>query len=510
MRRGKSEHDTNSLWSAGKRGRSGCPVIWKPAQPPILLSEDHRIKQSQQKSPCLMEKEKMYMTKKILNIALDIIYLLTGEDYTVVKKSSKDVESTSRCQLSGMRRTLRCTTVIPYTSLVHGNEQKVLELANKIIRLLTVEDQILGEENTDSEEETYVRVELQCKEEEIPKDIAAGEHNQWTLSERHFNLSSDDDLEDNDGSQDSAEDNPVTETLDNSRENLLDDSIIVHSRPHIDGLFPSLPQNTKMASQQNLSVAEKQFPCYTCGKTFGQKATLLRHERIHTGEKPFPCYDCGKCFTQKSDLIVHQRIHTNEKPYACLECGKRFTQKSTLVAHEKFHTREKPFPCPDCGKCFTRKSDMSKHQRIHTGEKPFTCSDCGKCFIRKPDLVKHQRIHTGEKPFICSECGSCFTHKPNLVAHQRIHKGEKPFSCSDCGKCFTQKASLLDHQRIHTGEKPFSCAECGKSFTQRSILFKHLTIHTGEKPFTCCYCGKCFKLKSDIVRHQKIHSQLHQ
>ncbi|XP_040291878.1 zinc finger protein 73-like isoform X2 [Bufo bufo] len=224
-----------------------------------------------------MEKDKSYMTEKILRITLDIIYLLTGEDYTLVKKSSKDVASTSSLHLmGGLRRTLRCTTVLPCHSLTHDNEQKVLELAHKIIHLLTVE-----EENTGVEEETYVRVELQCKEEDISRDIE--EHNQWTLSDRHLESSSDNELDGIDVAQESAEEHPVTE-FSPAHANNGDDSIIACRVPHIDSMFQCIPQNTNLMSKQNLHVTEKQFPCYTCGRTFGQKATLIRHERIHRGE----------------------------------------------------------------------------------------------------------------------------------------------------------------------------------------------------------------------------------
>ncbi|XP_073518747.1 uncharacterized protein [Phyllobates terribilis] len=192
--------------------------------------------------------------------------------------------------------------------------------------------------------------------------------------------------------------------------------------------------------------------------------------------------------------------------FTCIECGKHFKKKLSFYAHRRSHRNGKPFSCSECGKCFNNKSDLTRHQRIHTGVKPFSCSECGKCFTVKSHLVDHQKIHTGEKPYSCTECGNCFARKSNLVRHQRTHIGMKHFSCSECGKCFTMKSHLIDHQRTHTKEKLFSCDESGTFFNVKSHLVGHQRTRTGEAPFSCPDCGKCFIQKSDVVKHQKIHS----
>ncbi|XP_044152323.1 uncharacterized protein LOC122940062 isoform X4 [Bufo gargarizans] len=87
--------------------------------------------------------DKRHMTEKILNFTLEILYLLTGEDYTVVKKVSDKcvVPSSHHCVSGGWSKTWSSTMDSPPHSLTpeRTNEQKILDLANKIIELLTGE-----------------------------------------------------------------------------------------------------------------------------------------------------------------------------------------------------------------------------------------------------------------------------------------------------------------------------------------------------------------------------------
>ncbi|XP_068112335.1 oocyte zinc finger protein XlCOF22-like [Hyperolius riggenbachi] len=167
--------------------------------------------------------------------------------------------------------------------------------------------------------------------------------------------------------------------------------------------------------------------------------------------------------------------------------------------------------CHTAKKCkYPSSSEESSSSRTCTvtqgDERRFQCSECDKCYSKKSNLLVHQRVHTGERPFSCLECGKWFSQKGTLLAHQRRHTGEHPFSCSECGKCFSRKGILLTHKRSHTGERPFSCPECGKCFTQKGNLLTHQRIHTGEHPFSCSECGKVFSRKGSLLAHRKSHT----
>ncbi|KAM4035101.1 gastrula zinc finger protein XlCGF66.1-like [Anomaloglossus baeobatrachus] len=85
-----------------------------------------------------MDRDRDKMAQRIIHLTLEILFRLTGEDYTVVKTSSE------RCQdpvSEEWGRPLSPITGPPPHPLIHEdiNEQKILELTYKMIKLLTGE-----------------------------------------------------------------------------------------------------------------------------------------------------------------------------------------------------------------------------------------------------------------------------------------------------------------------------------------------------------------------------------
>ncbi|KAM4034516.1 uncharacterized protein ACNLHF_021154 [Anomaloglossus baeobatrachus] len=504
--------------------------------------------------PHRMEKGRNKIPGQILNFALEIIYLLTGEDCTVVKKSSRECVShhVCHCVSGGWSRSQSPIMEPPPQSLIlEYNDQKILDLTNKMIELLTGEEddlidvKVLEDDDDDDDDEAYVMGDQQFKEEEIPLKISPADDQSKTfeghdsdiqnyqsenpiaanicpglhVADLSFDSSYDEGCSDKshiiqqNADMFSESEECSTEELGHLSQERMSEVEKTFLCPECGqhfaqqaGFIEHLKTHEECVEGLDSTPVKKHFPCLQCQKHFTKKSLLIEHQRIHTGEKPFPCSQCGKCFTKKSNLVKHWRIHTGEKPFLCSDCGRCFTNKSDLVKHYRIHTGEKPYSCSSCGKCFTQKSGLIEHQKIHTGEKPFSCSECGKCFTFKSGLIDHQRSHSGERPFECTECGKCFTRKSFLFKHKKGHLGEKPYPCLDCGKCFAKKSNLVQHQRIHTGEKPFSCLECGRCFTQKSALVEHQRIHKGDKPFICSDCGKCFTQKSYLFRHQRTHT----
>ncbi|XP_068132191.1 zinc finger protein 572-like isoform X1 [Hyperolius riggenbachi] len=487
-----------------------------------------------------MTKDKNQMIGNIVTHTLELIYLLIGEDYIIVKKCSKTTVCNSFTLEEDASPVVREPTKV----------NKILEFNNKIIKLLTEKITLKTE---DAEVYSTMREYLKGYR-EFFKDVTM-DHEQNQSIGRSAVHSSMNESSSSKTSMDSVKHEGVTEQSDvnlllqsktskrkskptrivfgefpaRKKKNRTDTTVLSLKKkdPAKDpALARDSRQITKHLPKDDLDVAAEDC---TFGKpdkdlngildNVGIIQTIVKDDHkppssedcqselpLHSlSEKLYECTVCGKNFTKKSHLQSHRRVHSGIRPFACLDCGKRFTSNSTLVDHQRIHTGEKPFVCSECGRCFTKNSNLIDHQRTHTGEKPFACTACGKCFARSSNLVEHQKTHTGEKSFVCSECGKGFSRSSTLAEHQKTHTRGETYICSECGQCFTKNSSLVRHQSIHTGQKPYICTVCGKGFSSSSNLVRHHITHTGEKPFTCPLCGRTFNQNSNLISHQKTH-----
>ncbi|XP_040178194.1 oocyte zinc finger protein XlCOF7.1-like [Rana temporaria] len=425
-----------------------------------------------------MEENCSNLTERILRLTLEIIYLLTGEDNIVAKKTSVDGQNPIMVPLHFL-----------LTSEI-SNDEKILEVTQKIIDLLTGEvfgssynpleghkvNNIKVEDN--GVEEEWVRGDRPCKVEEIHPEIKTDGssngnppercgHGGWSTSEEHLILPSDYN-EDNGMAQYSPEGlgTPYIHHRLDDMESSADSFIYEESNDKPHTVIPNVQASCHSGDES---------PDPSIPEEYSYNTLDTVNPINHTAELPFPCSECGKGFKRKKVLRIHLMGHAGKKIYSCPECENLYLSNCGLVAHKRLHAGEKNFKCPECGECFGLKSQLTAHQKVHS--EPFSCSECEKTFRKRQQLTRHQRTHTGEKPYSCSECGKSFTLRMHLKRHHLVHTGVKPFSCPECWKSFSTKANRDNHLRIHTGERPYSCANCCKRFARRETLVVHQRNH---------------------------------
>ncbi|XP_073453286.1 uncharacterized protein [Aquarana catesbeiana] len=537
----------------GNRDTPGTLQVYLNENVVTIQPEDSRTYKEHPEIPMEMKSDGSHMTEQILQLTLQIIYLLTGEDYMVVKKISGDLATSTRHPTEKPH---------PPSLIPERNSKKVLEVINKIVELLTGEVEDVSEnvhhhdkdhcdgdpcllDGCEAESLTLLpmseasnvfvtqytkivdkeRLLIECKSQNnsTEKEASNGDCRVLTLTNKQTDTVGTQrghDFKSHQGGQPEATKGTQTEwpstyilmyntnalniqtpvTKINTAVKIFDKKLAnsfgqgTHMNPS-----PTPKSLTGRSSNQQID-SQEEWTCAECEKIFACKSHLTKHQQMHKEIS-------SKTFSSFTNLDGHQ---PEQRDNTCwVDCNDSDSQDPSP---QRTDNEERVCLSSDSIKTFGGTSNLAEcevhirdHQAgsYHNGEHQVDnvegFLDCGQNVVFSSGLDGHQIVNQKK------DCGKDFSYKLDLVRHRKFHSGEKRFLCSECGKRFGLKSALMRHQMIHTGEKPFACTMCGKRFNQHSHYIRHQLSHSGKKPFTCVDCSKSFIQKSDLVKHQKGH-----
>lgn len=84
------------------------------------------------------------------------------------------------------------------------------------------------------------------------------------------------------------------------------------------------------------------YACSRCSSRFLKWPEKNQHmEMVHNQPQlSYPCPECGECFQKRKPYMYHFRTKHSKEPFICSSCGKVFGNKIHLDRHELIHKRK--------------------------------------------------------------------------------------------------------------------------------------------------------------------------
>ncbi|XP_073417941.1 uncharacterized protein [Dendrobates tinctorius] len=505
-----------------------------------------------------MEKDGDEMTETLLSLTLRMIYLLTGGEYVIEKKTLGD-------HLPHSRRKKK------------NNYQEILDLTNMIVHLLTGEVPLrchdvalyfsmeeweylerhqdlyqdvmaetlclpttLGQKNVEDFPEEHVISDspTDCSDLHSPADLSIcaskpnillnNVHEEIILCDENEDISGTAIYKPTDHMQQYSACTLNIDVLGCEEEEIIDADIYIPVDHTIQSPSTSITRKLVSTEGKNHQVIDiitipDHSPTHSdvTGDCDWSDNAKVRYQAVLESPK-----NSGKILHQASS--VQAQHDKDDKKYNGSQCDKPATK---ILNHLVEHPDSPSFICCECGTCLPSQSDLEIHQRSHIkeskcsglngrksisrkpipkphigGKDEFKCRICGLCFSNTTELVTHHQIHI-KKPYSCSICGRGFYSHSGLVTHQKTHAFQRLYDCPTCGKTFISNAHLILHQKVHSeaGDTSETGPDAGDSSGGDSNLTDYKHFGSQNKLFSCSICGECFYSSEHFLQHQKGH-----
>ncbi|XP_068112259.1 gastrula zinc finger protein XlCGF48.2-like isoform X3 [Hyperolius riggenbachi] len=144
-------------------------------------------------------------------------------------------------------------------------------------------------------------------------------------------------------------------------------------------------------------------------------------------------------------------------------------------------------------------AEAGTHSTAQETKNPFHCTRCRKWFLMKSPSEQSQKLNTSGIKFMCPNCGLCTLRNTGLPLANPVDNCDKIATFSAVKSCSPQMLAALEHQINQPRE------EASKDSGHEKPCLGEDQSSTLKKLFKCSECTRCFTRRQALRQHERIH-----